>query len=118
SLFLMSNVLTAQANNNLFDDEFDIQTSISFDGEAEKISENIISIMEQKESISSQYEGIGNLSNFSDVDRKQEQTDISRNNDYFSVIGSDDRTSVTSTTPFSYRAIVHLFQNTGGFFKL
>ncbi|WP_258871223.1 serine protease [Virgibacillus dokdonensis] len=105
SLFFTGNVLAADSHDNLSEEELNNQTSISFDGEEEKTSKTIFST-KQKERISFPYEGTGDMSDFNSVD--EEQIDISKKYDHFSIIGEDDRTRVTSTTSFPYRAIVKL----------
>lgn len=105
TLFFTGNVLAADSNDNLSDDDLNNHTSISFDGEKEKISENNIST-ETGERISLPHEGTGDLLNFNSV--VEEQVDRSLGIDYFSIIGEDDRTRVTPTTSFPYRAVVKL----------
>lgn len=101
-LFFTGNVLAAESDDYLSDDN---HTPISFDGEVEKITEKVISTKQEKR-ISFPYKGTGNSLNISNADEMP--LDISEHPDTFSIIGSDNRTRVTATTSFPYRAIINL----------
>lgn len=107
SLFFTGSVLATESNDTLTDEEIYNHTSISFDGEVEESSNNNISTQQQEE-ISLPFEGTGDLSKSMSIDEEDEQADISSRYENFTIIGSDDRTQVTATTSFPFRAIVKL----------
>lgn len=108
SLFFTGSVSATESNDNLTDEELENHQSISFDGEVEEISNNTFSTQQQEEGISLPYEGTGDLSNFSRIDEEDGQADISSRYENFSIIGSDNRTRITSTTSFPNSAVVKL----------
>ena len=104
-LFFTGSVLAVESNDHTSLENLSKHLSISFDGNNEKTNNNTIST-KQKERVSPSYEGTGDQLDFNNP--AGEQVNIPNEYESFSIIGKDNRTRVTTTTSFSYRAIVYL----------